>query len=167
MSGMRHKERKINIYAAGRCGKQRPALYILHKNNMLFLVKTANAAYVKKDLENSATLSVITDVSRLIHDTDGYTAGETEVAFVGNYNGGAKLSGFEELYGMFGSTYNLATPTGTSVERYYRFVLNERLNSCYPTEKILKSSDFAAMPCYPGRGCVGYVDGVLIVKFSS
>lgn len=29
-------------------------------------VKTANAAYVKKDLENSATLSVITDVSRLI-----------------------------------------------------------------------------------------------------
>lgn len=130
-------------------------------------VKTANAAYVKKDLENSATLSVITDVSRLIHDTDGYTAGETEVAFVGNYNGGAKLSGFEELYGMFGSAYNLATPTGTSVERYYRFVLNERLNSCYPTEKILKSSDFAAMPCYPDRGCVGYVDGVLIVKFSS
>lgn len=130
-------------------------------------VKTANAACVKKDLERSATLSVITDVSRLIHDAEGYTAGETEVVFFGNYNGGARLSGFEELYGMFGNTCNLATPAGTSVEKYYRFVLNEKFKSGYQTEEIRNSSEFAAMPCYPDRGCVGYVDGVLVVKFSS
>lgn len=128
-------------------------------------IQTANSVYLKKQLEAEETLSVLTDVSRLMHDTEGYSAGETTVTFVGTPTNG--IYGFEKLYDLTGNYGILATTYAKSYENYFKYYFNEKLNAAEITSNILAESDkLAAMPCYPDRGCVGYVGDVLVVKFS-
>lgn len=127
-------------------------------------IKTSNAVYLKKDLEASTTLSVITDVSRLIHDVDGYEAGTTKVAFAGRYRNGAKIPGFEDYYALTGNTHNLAITDELNAPNYYKYLLNEEINTTVCNGDIYDSEEFLAMPSYPDRGCVGFIGDVLVVK---
>lgn len=129
-------------------------------------IKTSNAVYLKKELEANATLSVITDVSRLIHDAEGYEAGVTKVVFLGEYKNRAQMWGFESFYGLTGSSHTLSTTYRQTFCNYYQYFLNEKINATTCSSDIYGSEEFLAMPCYPDKGCVGYVGDVLVVKFS-
>lgn len=128
-------------------------------------IQTANAAYVRQDLIATTTSSVLTDVRRIMSDTDGYIAGETEVMFVGDYNADIDLRGFVNTYGLAGLSSNLSVTYAVSYSNYFRYYFNEYISAVEPTEKVLESAEYKAMPCYPDRGCVGYIDDVLVVKF--
>lgn len=46
-------------------------------------IQTANALYLKKDLERQATLSRMTELCLRLDQTEGYVPGETPVVFIG------------------------------------------------------------------------------------
>lgn len=127
-------------------------------------IKTSNAVYLKKELEANTTLSVITDVSRLIHDTDGYEAGVTAVAFAGEYKNRAQMWGFEDFYDLTGSSHALSTTYSQTICNYYRYFLNEEINATTCSGDIYNSEEFLAMPYYPDRGSIGFIGDVLVVK---
>ena len=129
-------------------------------------IRTANTVYVKKDLERQATLSVMTDVTRLMNDTEGYIPSETPITFVGQYNKNRTIYGFEELCNLTGSHQNTSVTYVRSYENYCRYILNTPICVVELTEGELNSEIIKTMPCYPDKNCVKFVGDVLVVKFS-
>ncbi len=125
-------------------------------------IRTSNAVYLKKDLEKDVTLSTMTDISRLMYDTDGYIAGRTEVMFVGKYS--ASSPEFDNLVAIVGCSNKLATTHSASYTNYFKLVLNKPIAVKEFDKKILEKEEVKNMPCYPDRKCVGFVDDILIVK---
>lgn len=127
-------------------------------------VQTANSAYVKKDLESQATLSLVTIVNEDLNETEGYVAGETGVCLVGVPQTGlndifpytSKITGLG-----YGSPISCASYYAT---RYYQFILQTPL----AITAIDVPSDFTeAMPCYPNEGYIQWYGDALVVMLSN
>lgn len=135
----------------------------------------ANGAYLKKTLEEKSTLSVATRVLERIETTDGYMAGETPVAFVGNINDSVlsvAREGFERYTDSYsiGMTYNYGITYGIGMaEKYFSVQLGNPIN--WVNDEIIgvlsQSDEVITMPCFPEVGSVKFVGDVLVVKFSS
>ena len=136
-------------------------------------VQTANALYVKKDLEQEATLSLMTRVLGRVEAEPDYVPGETPVVFVGTdgaLNG--PLYGFERYYEITGAEYptalqySHATYYYNTYAAYFRYVLNTRIRLA--DVRIWQAMQWdervEAMPAYPAAGCLQEIDGVLVVK---
>ena len=127
----------------------------------------ANQAYIKKELEKSATLSVVTRILNRIEMTEGYAPGETQVAFLGELTSNPNLSiirnGFQTIssaYGLWGSyapTYN--------IDQYICSYLGYPLN-LYLGPSVGEWEAVQNMPAFPARDAIQFVDGILVVKLS-
>lgn len=134
----------------------------------------ANGAYLKKTLEEKSTLSVATRVLERIETTDGYVAGETPVAFVGNINDSVlsvTREGFERYTDTYsiGMTYNYGITYGIGMaEKYFSVQLGYPINFVNQEEigSLSQSDEVITMPCFPEVGSVKFVGNVLVVKFS-
>lgn len=130
----------------------------------------SNQVYLKKGLQEQATLSIMTRVTERIEQTDGYVAGETPVAIVGNLNNSIlaqERTGFEGvtgvgLYGNYAVTYEL------TYKEYYEFILSEKINLV--SEKEVSSysamTEVRDMPAFPSAGCCKYIGKTLVIKLS-
>ena len=136
-------------------------------------VYTANAVYVKKDLEQKATLSLMTRVLGRIEDREGYVPGETELVFVGaNGTLNPALYGFSTYADITGAEAVSAIPGSFSAyyynayRAYFTYVLNTRVRLADDAVWDTMQSDerVLAMPAYPARDCIRELDGVWVVK---
>ena len=132
-------------------------------------VQTANAAYLKKDLEQQANLSLFTRIVYQMERCDGYVTGETPVVFVGTPVALLDtVPGLEEIQDIIGceSPLTLFRNVRARYRAYFDYIL---LNPAVMADteiwtKLQSDSTVAQMPCYPQEGCMAIIDGILVVK---
>ncbi len=134
---------------------------------LLLNVRTANGLYLKRELENQATLSLFTRIVQDMDRTPGYVAGETPVVFLGSPDDQLEpIPGFEQLEAVTGQHYrtSLGAADGEYYEAYFRYVLQQKL--CIAEEDLWEqlqwSADDAAI--YPAAGSIRMEEGVLLVR---
>ena len=136
-------------------------------------VQTANACYVKKDLEQDAALSLMTRVVDRIEQTEGYVPGETELCFVGVSDQLLpSICGFEQYRRITGLTGSSPIITADAdyyynvYGAYFKYILNNPGRMVgHKTWSALQLDERAlAMPAFPAAGCIREIDGVLVVK---
>lgn len=134
--------------------------------NILF----SNHLYVYKDLQYSATLSMMTRIVDRIEETEGYVIGETPVLFIGlpsrNENFLIARPGFDHLKGrgVFGtglvmySRYNFYI---TNILGYKIQIGSESLALEYASKE-----EVTEMSKFPAQNSCQMIDGYLIAKIS-
>ena len=159
---------------SGTAGKAARALAALLAALLLWSnTQTANALYVKKDLEASATLSLMTRVLSAVEQNPDYVPGETPLAFVGvSEQLNDAVYGFADYGRITGAESGSAIPAAhaeyyyNAYAAYFRYILNNPAVFC-PHDKwnaLQGDPAVAALPCYPDPGCMQLTDGVLVVK---
>lgn len=143
-----------------------PVLLVIW-NSIVF----ANQLYLKKGLEEQATLSCMTRMVQRIEDADGYMVNETPVVLIGqlehSYLAQAR-EGFQEEYGV-GMGRNFAVTDYESYEDYFELVLGYpiRLLSEEESERYARMDEVRQMPDFPAKASIDYVGDVLVVKLSN
>jgi len=135
----------------------------------------SNKAYVRKDLETKATLSVMTRIMDRIEQTEGYVPGETKIAFVGDMDTSPltkardsfqiRLTGFDYNYNV---TNNFQT-MGSKLDTYGRYLntyLGYNAIVDYYTRWDL-DPDVKQMPCFPDKDSCRIFGDTMIVKLSN
>ena len=132
-------------------------------------VQTANAVYLKKDLEQDAFLSLMTRVVYRIEDFDDYVPEITPVVIAGlpeQLND--VIPGFEKYQRITGawSAYVLQVSDPSRYQAYFDFIQLCPITVAEETVWEAMQSDprVLAMPNYPSDGCLAMIDGVLVVK---
>lgn len=136
------------------------SVMILSWSNIVY----ANQVYLKKDLQDKATQSLMTRIVYEIESTEDYVAGVTPVAFLGSFENTSyiiDMDAFKDIlpYGMGKSSL---TYIGTDYA-YLTHILNVNMNL---TRINGDNEIIQQMPTYPTKGSVALVDGVLVVKIS-
>lgn len=129
----------------------------------------SNQVYLKKDLEERATLSLMTRVLDRVEQTEGYIPGKTATVFIGRLSDGptgAVRPGFD--YTALGLADKYSTSYYDTLAWYLRDVMGYNIvMASSDTRKTYQSrEDVEAMPVFPAGGSVSMLDGVLVVKLS-
>lgn len=131
-------------------------------------VQTANAMYLKKDLEQDAYLSVMTRVVYRMEETEGYVPGETPVVMVGlPQQINEVIPGFEAYRKPNGMWMSDVLNFGDAGHwsAYFKYILQNPAK-IVAGEHLYTDPRVEAMPCYPSPGCTELIDGTLVVKLS-
>lgn len=132
-------------------------------------VQTANAMYLKKDLEHDAYMTVMNRVIYRMESHEGYVPGETPVVFVGLPNQMNDIvPGFEtyrDPNGMYLSDV-LCFSLQDRWTYYFEYVLMNPAAIAHGQvwDSMLAHPQVADLPAYPAAGCMEIIDGVLVVK---
>ena len=125
-------------------------------------VQTANSAYVKKDLERQATLSIMTNVNAQMNGTEGYIPGESKVVFVG-----VPKTGSNGLFPYLSQITGLGCEAAITYEgvysAYYKYVLQTAL---WQVSNDIPKEFTDPMPSFPQNGYIQWYNDVLVVKLS-
>ena len=129
----------------------------------------SNQVYLKKDMENASTLSVLTRIIDRMEETEGYVPGETECAFIGILDEGPlnqHRAGFN--YNTGGLWYNFNTSYPDTYPVYMNYYLDYPMTfvSSEKRTALQNSPEVQNMPFFPAKDSVKMVDGVLVVKLS-
>lgn len=132
-------------------------------------VQTANALYLKKDLEQDAYLALMNRIVYRMETVEGYEPGETPVVFVGTHQLlNEAIPGFEEYRHITGMDSSLVANTEEDyrLRAYFQTVMNYPAN--IPGSDVFRrmAADprVTDMPAYPGEGSIAMIDDVLVVK---
>ena len=136
------------------------AISLVIWNNAVY----SNQIYYKLHLQQEASQSMITKILYEIEHLEGYEYGTTPVAFVGRFTGSdyfASPEYFNEVI-VYGTAQTPFTYPNT-VKSYLKYYLNNKMNviDVNSEDEIIKQ-----MPCYPERGSIALIDGVVVVKIS-
>ena len=155
---------------------KRPARALIAVLALLLLwsnVQTANAVYVKKNLEYDASLSLMTRVLGRLEGEADYEPGETPLVFVGADGAlNESIYGFEAYGAVTGAEFPNVIPYSdvsyfyNAYAAYFKYVLNTRVRMAEPDQWMALQRDVrvADMPAYPGQDCIRELDGVWVVK---
>lgn len=124
----------------------------------------SNQVYLKKDLQEKATHSMMTRIVYEIESLEGYEAGITPVAFLGSFEASDYVPNLEPFHELtpYGMGKSMITYTGTEYA-YLTYMLNTNMNL---TRVSNEAPEIQAMPVYPAKGSVEMIDGVVVVKIS-
>lgn len=161
--------------AAKEEGKQRverglcAATALLVSLTLAVNIAQANRMYMKRDLELSSTLSVMTRVLGEAERVEGYIPGETPVAFFG-YLPSSKVSmvrpGFEEISTYQGMRSTYAPYYVRANEWYFSMALGYPL-SFLDTDDIEGADEILRrLSQFPEEGYIQMIDGVLFIRLS-
>lgn len=138
---------------------------------MLSAIIFSNQVYLKKNLEQQSTLSIMTRVIDRMERTEGYEPGSTPVALLGSLEASplaAAREGFEHLE-EFDAASDRFAADGVEENTWYMWEIMGypcNLVSYYEAETIAESEEGRAMPAFPAQGSCRMIDGVLAVKLS-
>ena len=138
---------------------------------MLSAVIFSNQVYLKKNLEQQSTLSVMTRVIDRMERTEGYRPGDTPVALLGSLEASPLAmtrDGFEHLEDLDAASDRFAAD-GVEENTWYMWEIMGypcNLVSYYEAETIAESEEGQAMPVFPAQGSCRMLDGVMVVKLS-
>ena len=132
-------------------------------------VQTANALYLKKDMEQDAYLALMNRIVYRMETVEEYEAGVTPVVFVGSHRLlNEVIPGYEEYRDITGMHSSVVANTQEDyrLRSYFQTVMN------YPVSvpggdvfrQIREDSRVKAMPAYPQDGSVAMIDGTMVVK---
>ena len=129
----------------------------------------SNTAYLKKQLEADATLSVFTRVLERMERTEGYVTRETPVAIIGSLSD-SPLSKEREGFPVNG--LGLYTNYSTTYLNTHRKYIGYYLG--YPAVfasgslqwEMEHNQQVLDMPLFPEKGSIQMVEGTMVVKFS-
>ena len=136
-------------------------------------IQTANIVYTKKDLEQTATVSLLARVMSRIEQEEAYFEGKTPLVFAGiSEELQTQLPGFEAYYDITGCESSSLIPNSNYSYNYnaYAAALRWLLNSSAQiadreTWSVLQADErVLTMPCYPKDGCIQSLDGVLVIR---
>lgn len=131
-------------------------------NNVLL----ANQAYMKKDLEKTATISLVTRMIERVETLEGYSIKDTPVYVVGDLwysdlnHGKIDVPCLETRAGLwsnYSATYNLV--------QYVTDYLNYPMNIAIAPE-LNDRDEVRDMPAFPAAGSVKMIDGAAVIKLS-
>ena len=139
-------------------------------------IQTANVVYTRKDLEQKATLSLMTRVLTMLDTQPDYRCGETTLALVGVSDQlNRKLPGFESTYDITGC--EAANPIEKSLTAYnyntyaayFRYVLNNPavMADSDTWNRLHRDPRVEAMPGFPEEGCMRMIDDVFVIKMGN
>ncbi len=151
-------------------------LFVLLLNNVVI----ANGVYLKKDLENHQTMSLMTRAMADLEDVlqeNGASANVSEggalpvVCFIGA-PAFPEMPGFWRYSSLTGAWDRSPITADTSTyyfnlyKAYLTYYLNAPVTICSDEvhETIKASSAAAAMPCYPVDGYIQLIDGIYVIK---
>lgn len=130
----------------------------------------ANQAYMKKDLESKATLSIMTRVIDRIEQIDGYIVGITPVCIVGELTS----SQFnQDRYGYdytgTGLWYNFTVTYPDTYKYFFDSYLNYKINllDFENTLPYYEDDYIKNMPSFPDKDSCQLVDETVVVKLSN
>ena len=135
-------------------------------------VLVANTAYMKKDLEASATLSLMTRVVYQMEEHEEYIAGETPVAFIGVSDMYTSVEGFDNvknIIGLLGKDavfLDHSTSTYNAYRAYFKYILKYPIKMCEDSvhDILAKAVEVESLPAFPDKNCMKMIDGVFVVK---
>ncbi len=128
-------------------------------------VQTANAAYVKKDMERQATLSTMTRVTQALEETDGYAAGHTPVAFIDSPLSDVPAA-FRKLRAITGIRHASQISGSDYYANYYEYILQQPMNALNRAQcqELAQDPAVEAMPFFPEEGSIIWMGDTLVVK---
>lgn len=131
-------------------------------------VQISNTAYEHKELEQQATLSMMTRVLSRLDSYEGFDPETSQVAILGSpasHFKPLKPGGVRGISGMF---FLSPITTPDTMEDYFEIVLQYPLNLVsQEQQQALKQTEiYQSMPVFPAQGCVETIDGVVVVKLS-
>lgn len=127
----------------------------------------ANHAYIKKELDKGATLSVFTRVIDRLEETEGYIPGETPAAIVGSLDFNTIISrertGFQHLHGKgaVSSNYSVTYAMETYPDRYLNYPMIWNTSTDFASMEEVQN-----MPIFPAAGCTRMIDGTAVIRLS-
>lgn len=134
-------------------------------------VQTANAMYLKKDLEHDAYMAAVNRIVYRMESVEDYEPGVTPIAIVGLPKQIADIVPGFETYRDPNGMYLSDVLCFADRDRWCRYFESIMINPA-----VLASGDIwysmpenpqvADMPVYPAAGCTAIIDGVLVVKLS-
>ncbi len=132
-------------------------------------IKYSNGVYVYSEVIYQKTTSIMTRVLDNMEKCEGYKAGETQVAVLGN------LSHNEDYYAEIPKQYTrmvgiskIGTTTAAKTYKFWELLgtkINGITDSSYLKE-IQNLEIVKGMPCYPYNGYCKVIDDIMIVKLS-
>ena len=148
-----------------------PALCgLLILNRILF----ANALYLKFDLQDRATLSLMTRMVDRMEQTPGYKIGETPVLIVGHIDQNPCIRQSDNFHILNVNSFfrgHFAVTFPETFENYFKYVLNYPIQYI-PREEMAECIEklgveaIQKMPIFPEQGGVALIDGFLVVRLS-
>jgi hypothetical protein len=172
----------ILLFAFRLCGKEllpgrasrilRAAACILVAVLLWQNVVLANTAYVKKEKEAEADLSMMTRVVCMLEDREDFVPGETVVAFIGVPKTRPGLYGMDRVCEITGLADRSIFITDASQHHYNAYrayfdcVLRCPVVFCTDAVRAELKHDLRVqtMPAYPQEGFISMIDGVLVIK---
>ena len=139
-------------------------------------IQTANVVYTRKNLEQNATLSLMTRVLTRLDNEPDYRTGETTLVLVGISDElQKKMPGFEHTYDITGceqsspiekaqSSYNY-----NAYAAYFRYILNNPavMADSGTWNRMQKDPRVQAMPSFPEEGCMQMIDDLFVIKMGA
>lgn len=136
-------------------------LMVVIWNNVVF----SNQLYYKVHLQQEATQSVMTKILYEIEHMDEYEYGVTPVVFIGNLNKSDYIRRpeyFNEIE-VIGTGASPLSYAGVEAS-YAKYFLNNKVNVL---NVALDNPEVEAMPTYPSRGSIIYLNEMIVVKLSN
>lgn len=127
-------------------------------------IRLANLTYMVKEQQSDAVLSYFTGVTSKMDDIDGYKSGQTKVCFFGtDYT--FLPWGYDGVEGIFGMGGGFLQNQDFYIYyyRYFEYYLMRR-EWIVPQEDVKDMEFVNQMPSYPEKGCMQFVDDILVVK---
>lgn len=125
----------------------------------------SNALYTRKNMEQEATLSLMTRVVNRLEHTEGYVSGETEVALLG---GPAPVvtPGFSQTFEIIGAMLPSPITNADFYDAYFQYILQYPIHLADAERRDALAEQLAELPAFPDADCVTWQDGTLILKVS-
>lgn len=126
----------------------------------------SNGAYLKKDMEYTATLSTMTRILDRVEQVEGYIPQETPVVFVGTLDEtpiSKDRQAFGDYYPYAGMSSHYAPTYNSTLNEYLISVLGYPANLQSESDWVDRP-EVQAMPDFPDKDSVQMIDGTVIVK---
>lgn len=128
-------------------------------------IKTANLAYVHKDMQSKATLSLVTSVLHDVERVAEYVPGKTPVVFIGDP---ADIQKELPEHGRIRCLTGLdhISPITYCWQEYFDYILQRDVNVLRIDHGDIPKSVLESKT-YPSDGCIQMLDGVIFVHLSN
>ena len=128
----------------------------------------SNGAYLKKDMEYTATLSTMTRILDRVEQVEGYIPQETPVVFVGTLDEtpiSKDRQAFGDYYPYAGMLYHYSATYNSTLNEYLISILGYPANLQSESDWVDRP-EVQAMPAFPDKNSVQMIDGTVVVKLS-
>lgn len=128
-------------------------------------VETANALYVRKEMERDAAGQTMTRVLDRLDRTEGYLPGETEVVFLG-VPAPERIAAFGYTYRITGSAKTSPISNEPYYASFFSYLLPSDIRLCDEARRteVRGQIDESALPAFPAEGSILWIDGSIVVK---